>query len=78
MSARRASRANHAEFRIVTPGRCQPIPAQRWKFNLISTLSAFWRAARRAPRQREGVDGAGTCLYKTGNGGGRNPAAAVL
>jgi len=30
------------------------------------------------PAGPESVDGSGRALYKTGNGGGRNPAAAVL
>jgi len=32
----------------------------------------------RAPGRTEGVDAAKPALYKTRNGGGRNPAAAVL
>jgi hypothetical protein len=30
------------------------------------------------PEQSESVDAAKRALYKTGNGGGRNPAAAIL
>jgi hypothetical protein len=30
------------------------------------------------PAGPESVDASGRALYKTGNGGGRNPAAAVL
>jgi hypothetical protein len=51
---------------------------QRWKFNLISTLSVLWGRAWQLARPAMGVDAAQRPLYKTGNGGGRNPAAAVL
>jgi hypothetical protein len=57
------------------PARRQPITGQSGKFNLISTLSAFPAGAGRNP---ESVDAAERALYKTANGGGRNPAAAVL
>src|SRR6266478_2659762 len=40
-------------------------------------ISAF-RPGLRAPEGPEGVDAARCALYKTANGGGRNPAAAVL
>jgi hypothetical protein len=57
------------------PARRQPITGQRGKFNLISTLSAF---SGRTQSNPEGVDAAKRALYNTANGGGRNPAAAVL
>jgi len=40
-------------------------------------IGAFQQAPR-APEGPEGVDAARRALYKTPNGGGRNPAAAVL
>jgi hypothetical protein len=42
--------------------------------HLIDALGA----ARSVPAGPESVDGPQRALYKTGNGGGRNPAAAVL
>jgi hypothetical protein len=48
------------------------------KFNLASTLPALRRTLVRAAPRRESVDAAKAGLYKTGNGGGRNPAADVL
>jgi hypothetical protein len=48
------------------------------KFNLISTLRAHFRPLPRLSGRAESVDGAELALYKTPNGGGRNPAAAVL
>jgi hypothetical protein len=42
--------------------------------HLIRTLEA----GRSVPAGPESVDGHRRALYKTGNGGGRNPAAAVL
>jgi hypothetical protein len=36
------------------------------------------RSAAPVPERLEGVDAAKAALYKTGNGGGRNPAAAIL
>jgi hypothetical protein len=48
------------------------------KFNLASTLTAqrpAWFGTECGP---ESVDAAKVGLYKTGNGGGRNPAADVL
>ena len=48
------------------------------KFNLISTLCAISGPIFRLSGSPESVDAAGRALYKTPNGGGRNPAAAVL
>jgi hypothetical protein len=48
------------------------------KFNLANTLTAPHRTFVRAARGAESVDAARVGLYKTGNGGGRNPAADVL
>jgi hypothetical protein len=48
------------------------------KFNLASNLTALRRTLVWAGRGPESVDAARTGLYKTGNGGGRNPAADVL
>jgi hypothetical protein len=59
-------------------GPCQPLTAQHRKFNLVSTLSALLAAVRRAPARLEAVDASWRDLYKSANGGGRNPAAAVL
>jgi hypothetical protein len=56
----------------------QPLTGLPGKFNLISTLSAFYGSARRPGGCPEGVDAVKRALYKTLNGGGRNPAAAVL
>jgi hypothetical protein len=48
------------------------------KFNLTSSLTAPRRTWFGAGRRPESVDAAKVGLYKTGNGGGRNPAADVL
>jgi hypothetical protein len=56
----------------------QPLPAGPEKFNLISTLSALYGGLSGDLKGPESVDGAKLALYKTRNGGGRNPAAAVL
>jgi hypothetical protein len=56
----------------------QPIPGGSEKFNLISTLSLPYGGFSGRPKGPESVDGAWLALYKTRNGGGRNPAAAVL
>ncbi|HKS20487.1 MAG TPA: hypothetical protein VJS63_14890 [Bradyrhizobium sp.] len=56
----------------------QPLPGDPEKFNLISTLSALYGGLSDSPERGESVDGARPALYKTGNGGGRDPAAAVL
>jgi hypothetical protein len=48
------------------------------KFNLASTLTALRRTMVWATSGAESVDAAKAGLYKTGNGGGRNPAADVL
>jgi len=58
--------------------RSQPLAGQQGKFNLISALSAYPGRASRPPEDPESVDAAGPALYKGANGGGRNPAAAVL
>jgi hypothetical protein len=42
------------------------------------SLSALPGPPPRFPERLEGVDAAKAALYKTGNGGGRNPAAAIL
>jgi len=41
-------------------------------------LIGLFAASVPARRRPEDVDAAKRALYKTGNGGGRNPAAAVL
>jgi hypothetical protein len=41
-------------------------------------LISVFRRAFRPPGSPEGVDAAKRALYKGANGGGRNPAAAVL
>jgi hypothetical protein len=51
---------------------------ERKKFNLASNLTARRRTLVWSGRGPESVDGAKVALYKTGNGGGRNPAADVL
>jgi hypothetical protein len=56
----------------------QPLPGGPEKFNLISTLSALYGGLSGGLKGPESVDGAKLALYKTRNGGGRNPAAAVL
>jgi hypothetical protein len=48
------------------------------KFNLASSLTALRRTLVWAIHGPESVDAAKVGLYKTGNGGGRNPAADVL
>jgi hypothetical protein len=48
------------------------------KFNLASSLTALRQSLVSAIRGAESVDAAKLGLYKTGNGGGRNPAADVL
>jgi hypothetical protein len=55
-----------------------PIAGASDKFNLVSTLCAISGRIFRFFRSPESVDGAELALYKTPNGGGRNPAAAVL
>jgi hypothetical protein len=60
------------------PERLQPIPGGPRKFNLISTLSDLYGGFSGGLKGPENVDGAWLALYKTRNGGGRNPAAAVL
>ncbi|HKF95586.1 MAG TPA: hypothetical protein VKB96_13525, partial [Gammaproteobacteria bacterium] len=58
--------------------RRQPLAARQGKFNLISNLSVFPKRASARMRAPESVDAAGGGLYKDANGGGGNPAAAVL
>jgi hypothetical protein len=60
------------------PKCLQPLPGGPRKFNLISTLSALYDGLSGGLKGPESVDGARLALYKTRNGGGRNPAAAVL
>jgi hypothetical protein len=48
------------------------------KFNLASALTALRRTLVWARSGPESVDAAKAGLYKSGNGGGRNPAADVL
>jgi hypothetical protein len=48
------------------------------KFNLANTLTCSGRTFVRFTRHPESVDAAKPALYKTANGGGRNPAADVL
>jgi hypothetical protein len=63
----------------VGPGKAvSPIAGRFNKFNLVSTLCAISGRIRQFSRGPESVDGAELALYKTPNGGGRNPAAAVL
>ena len=56
----------------------QPIAGRPEKFNLISNLCAISGRIPALSGRPENVDGAWRALYKTPNGGGRNPAAAVL
>jgi hypothetical protein len=51
---------------------------ERQKFNLANTLTARAGHLLGAWPGPESVDAARAALYKTGNGGGRNPAADVL
>jgi hypothetical protein len=44
----------------------------------LQQLIGLFAAGLSAPKWPEGVDAARRALYKTVNGGGRNPAAAVL
>jgi len=60
------------------PKCLQPLPGEPEKFNLISTLFALCGSPSGGLKGPESVDGASLALYKTRNGGGRNPAAAVL
>jgi len=48
------------------------------KFNLASTLTHSARHLSGSGGGPESVDAAMVALYKTANGGGRNPAADVL
>jgi len=61
-----------------SPERRQALPGVPEKFNQFSTLSGPPERTPPVPGSPEGVDAARRALYKTGNGGGRNPAAAVL
>ena len=71
--------ADHASPCICRASKAvSPIPGRPEKFNLISTLCAISGPFPRHSGRLESVDGAGRALYKTLNGGGRNPAAAVL
>jgi len=63
---------------VVAARAVSPIAGGLDKFNLISTLCAVSGRIFRFFRGPESVDGAELALYKTPNGGGRNPAAAVL
>src|SRR4029077_16687598 len=56
----------------------RPIAGASDKFNLISALRAISGPIPRLSEGPESVDGAGLALYKPPNGGGCNPAAAVL
>jgi hypothetical protein len=47
------------------------------KFNFVSILSTR-EPTLAVPNRLEGVDAASHAIYKTRNGGGRNPAAAIL
>jgi hypothetical protein len=58
----------------VSPG----LAGDHKKFNLASSLTALRRTMVWATSGPESVDAAQAGLYKTGNGGGRNPAADVL
>jgi hypothetical protein len=51
---------------------------ERKKFNLANTLTCSDRTFVWFIRPPESVDAAKPGLYKTANGGGRNPAADVL
>jgi hypothetical protein len=57
---------------------CPGLTGEGKKFNLASTLTALHRTLFGPARELESVDAARVGLYKTGNGGGRNPAADVL
>jgi hypothetical protein len=71
--------ADHASPYICRAGgACSPIPGGPEKFNLVSILCPVSGRIPAALGNPETVDGAGRALYKTPNGGGRNPAAAVL
>jgi hypothetical protein len=71
--------ADHASpYIYVAPGGRQPIPGASRKFNLISDLCAISSRFPVLSERPESVDGTERALYKTPNGGGRNPAAAVL
>jgi hypothetical protein len=68
-----------SHLNIADAPKClQPLPGGPGKFNLISTLSALYADLSGGLKRPEIVDGARLALYKTRNGGGRNPAAAVL
>jgi hypothetical protein len=49
-----------------------------WEIQPHQQLIGLFAARVPARSRPEGVDAAKRALYKTGNGGGRNPAAAVL
>jgi hypothetical protein len=49
-----------------------------WEIQPHQQLIGIFAAGLPAFRRPEGVDAANRALYKTGNGGGRNPAADVL
>jgi hypothetical protein len=51
---------------------------KRKKFNCANTLTALPCRQSGSGRGPENVDAAKPGLYKTANGGGRNPAADVL
>jgi hypothetical protein len=62
----------------VDPKCSQALTGRHAKFNLISTLSEFYDRLCTLPGGSESVDAAPGALYKDADGGGRNPAAAVL
>jgi len=49
-----------------------------WEIQPHQHLIGVFAAGLPVQRRPESVDAAKRALYKTGNGGGRNPAAAVL
>jgi small subunit ribosomal protein S20 len=64
--------SRHApQYSLALPGRTR-------KFNLVSTLPVFCDGPAAASLAPESVDAPIPCLYKGADGGGCNPAAAVL
>jgi hypothetical protein len=63
---------------LVRPKDGLAIPGWPRKFNLASGLRASLRDGFEAGAALQAVDAANAPLYKGGNGGGRNPAAAFL
>ena len=71
--------SDHASPYICRARRtARPIPGWSKKFNLISNLCVIFGRVPAFLAKPENVDGTERALYKNPNGGGRNPAAAVL